>query len=84
MAAATTKVPTPLYLYQQYTNVKAEGEGLVGNNDQNWRRSDQGAAKPFSIHVMVAARGVALLSPTPTPLRMAMVARVPVMEEQNA
>lgn len=47
-------------------------------------RSDQGAAKPFSIHVMVAARGVALLSPTPTPLRMAMVARVPVMEEQNA
>lgn len=33
---------------------------------------------------MVAARGVAELSPTPTPFRMAKVAKVPVMEEQNA
>ena len=32
----------------------------------------------------VAASGVAELSPTPTPLRTAIVARVPVMEEQNA
>ena len=39
---------------------------------------------PFSIQVRVAARGVAELSPTPTPLRTAIVARVPVMEEQNA
>ena len=62
---------------------KLRGEGL-GNNKRNWRRVRQGPTKPFSIHVMVAARGVALLSPTPTPLRMAMVARVPVMEEQNA
>ena len=43
-----------------------------------------GALVPFSIHVSVAARGVAELSPTPTPLRTAIVASVPVMEEQNA
>ena len=33
---------------------------------------------------MVAARGVAELSPTPTPFRIAMVASAPVMDEQNA
>ena len=39
---------------------------------------------PLSIHVSVAASGVAELSPTPTPLRTAIVASVPVIEEQNA
>ena len=38
----------------------------------------------MSIHVTVAARGVAELSPTPTPFKMAKVASAPVMEEQNA
>lgn len=38
----------------------------------------------MSIHVTVAARGVAELSPTPTPFRMASVASAPVMEEQKA
>ena len=33
---------------------------------------------------MVAAAAVAELSPTPTPLRTACVARVPVILEQNA
>ena len=39
---------------------------------------------PLNIHVMVAARGVAVLSPTPTPFSIASVASIPVMEEQNA
>ena len=39
---------------------------------------------PLSIHVMVAAMGDAVLSPTPTPLSTACVARVPVMYELNA
>ena len=39
---------------------------------------------PLSIHVRVAASGVAELSPTPTPLSTAIVASVPVIEEQNA
>jgi len=34
--------------------------------------------------VIAAARGVAELSPTPTPLRTAKVARAPVIEEQKA
>ncbi len=33
---------------------------------------------------MVAARGVAELSPTPTPFKIARVANAPVMEEQKA
>ena len=39
---------------------------------------------PLSIQVMEAARGVAELSPTPTPLRIARVAKLPVMDEQKA
>lgn len=41
-------------------------------------------SKPLSIHVMVAANGVAVLSPTPTPFNTAIVASVPVTDEQNA
>ena len=36
------------------------------------------------IHVIVAARAVAFSSPTPYPFNMAWVARVPVIDEQNA
>ena len=39
---------------------------------------------PLNIHVRVAARGVAVLSPTPTPFSTARVASMVVMEEQNA
>lgn len=39
---------------------------------------------PFSNHVIVAAAGEAVLSPTPTPFNTACVARVPVIYEQNA
>ena len=39
---------------------------------------------PLSIHVSVAASGVAVLSPTPTPFNTAIVASVPVIDEQNA
>ena len=36
------------------------------------------------IHVIVAARAVAFSSPTPYPFNIAWVARVPVIDEQNA
>lgn len=38
----------------------------------------------FTIHVMVAAAAVAVSSPTPYPFNTACVARVLVIEEQNA
>lgn len=38
----------------------------------------------FRIHVNAAAKGVAAVSPTPTPLMIACVVRVPVMVLQNA
>ena len=39
---------------------------------------------PLNIHVSVAASGVAVLSPTPTPFNTARVANMVVIEEQNA
>ena len=41
-------------------------------------------SKPLRILVMVAAKAVALSSPTPTPFSKAWVARVPVMELAKA
>lgn len=38
----------------------------------------------LATQVIAAARGVALASPTPTPLKTALVVRVPVMVLQNA
>ena len=40
--------------------------------------------KLLKIQVIVAAREVALSSPTPYPFNIAWVASVPVIEEQNA